>query len=191
MQRKTIIHASIAFTAMAFMVSGTIVGISLFEKKVENVSAASEFSSSALPTTINLNDCTDSEIKSYYSGLNNKSASELSGTNLLKNLKSIISNNISYYSYSNVSNVYVITDRDWTNSPAAAISGYDASTKTISSFSHSTEVSNNPYLHLLYCDYDVQGKTLYKGDGDVSSSSVSFDKEHCWSQSHGFDNGTS
>ena len=40
-----------------------------------------------LPTTIDLNDSTATEIRNYYSSLNGKSASELKGTNLLKNLK--------------------------------------------------------------------------------------------------------
>ena len=66
------------------------------------------------------------------------------------------------------------------------MSGYSSSSNSITSFSHSSEKSNNPYLHLLYCDYSVQTKTRYSGDGDVSSSGVTFDKEHAWSQSHGF-----
>ena len=71
------------------------------------------------------------------------------------------------------------------------MTGYNAATKTITGFSHSSEVANNPYIKMLYCDYSVSGSTLYKGHGDVSTTTVSFDQEHVWSQSHGFDNGTS
>ena len=146
----------------------------------------------SLTTTVNLDDCTDNQIKSYYSGLNGKSASELQGTNLLKNLKAIISNNVTYYSYGDASKIYTITDRDWKNSPASTLHGtYNSTTKTVTGFDYDDEVDSNPYLHLLYCNYAVKDKTLYKGDGDVNSSQVSFDKEHAWSQSHGFDNGTS
>ena len=143
----------------------------------------------SLPSTIDLNDCTNEEIKNYYSSLSSLDESELSGTNLLKNLKGIISNNVTYFSYSQVGNAYVITDRDWKNSPASEISGFDSGENKIKSFSHTKEVDNNPYLHLLYCDYSVQGKTRYKGDGDVGTTQVTFDKEHIWSQSHGFNNG--
>lgn len=145
-----------------------------------------------LPSTIDLTDCTDEEIKAYYSSLSSKEDSELSGTNLLKNLKGIINNGSTvYYSYGQTQSAFVITERDWVNSPASEMSGYNSATNTITGFSHSTEVSNNPYIKMLYCDYSVKDKTKYKGDGDVSTTTVSFDQEHVWSQSHGFDNGTS
>ena len=156
----------------------------------------SEFESTKLDVVENegivLKDCTDNEIISYYSGLNGKTSSELQGTNLLKNLKGIITNNIRYFSYSSsVHDIYTITDRDWKNSPVSSLSGtYDPDTQTLTGFSHSSEAEENPYLHLLYCDYDVKPTTRYNYDGDVSDSGKSFDKEHAWSQSHGFDNGT-
>lgn len=187
--------SSLAFFAIGIATIGTNNSIG-----VKEVNAASEFTSTSLPSsmTIDLNDSTPQEIESYYSSLTGKGSSQLSGTNLLKNLKGIISNNVSYYSYDTVSNIYAITDRDWTNSPASEIGGggtYNASSKTITNYSHTSEINNRQssdlYLHLLYCDYSVKSKTLYKGDGDVSSTSVSFDKEHAWSQSHGFDDGTS
>ena len=185
MKRKILLNSILAGSAVAFMAVAGLTAFNLSNKEIKQAEALS------LPTTINLKDCTETEIKTYYNALSGKNSSELSGTNLLKNLKAILQNNVQYYSYSDASNIYVITDRDWTNSPKESMSGYNSSSDSITSFSHSTEVSNNPYLHLLYCNYAVQGKTLYKGDGDVSSSSVSFDKEHAWSQSHGFDNGTS
>lgn len=148
-----------------------------------------EANAATLPNKIDLNDSTESEIKDYYSSLSSLSEEERSGTNLLKNLKGIIANNVTYFSYDQVGSAYVITDRDWKNSPASEMANYDASSNKITSFSHSNEVKNNPYLHLLYCDYTVKEKTQYKGDGDVSTTQVTFDKEHVWSQSHGFNNG--
>ncbi len=165
----------------------------------EEISAAtSEFTNTTLSSsmTISLKDNTDEEIKSYYSSLSSKSSSELRGTNLLKNLKGIISKNVSYYSYDNVSNIYAITDRDWDNSPASQIGGggaYDEITQTITNYSHTNEISSRQstdlYLHALYVDRSTKDKFLYKSDGDVDSTTVSFDKEHVWSQSHGFSDG--
>ena len=187
MKRKTIINSIVTTTAASFLVVAGVSAIRNLNKGLDKTEAAS------LPTTIDLNDCSETEIKNYYlnGGLSGKSSSELTGTNLLKNLKAVLQKDVQYYSYNDASKIYVITDRDWTNSPASGISGYNSSTNKITSLDYSTEVDNNPYLHLLYCNYAVQGKTLYKGDGDVNSSQVSFDKEHAWSQSHGFDNGTS
>ena len=50
------------------------------------------------PSTIDLNDCTETEIKNYYSALSSLSSNELQGTNLLKNLKPILKNGQKYYS---------------------------------------------------------------------------------------------
>ena len=158
--------------------------LSTFSKKKEIIVEAA-----SLPTDIDLKDCTEQEILEYYKDLNSLTPDQKRGTNLLKNLKSIIHENVTYYSYGDASNIYLITDRDWVNSRKEDISGYNSGNDTISGFSYSSDKNSNPYLHLLYCDYTVQSKTHYSGDGDVNSSSVSFDKEHVWSQSHGFDDG--
>ena len=169
----------------------TVGGTSLLLNKnsVRKVSAVN------LPTTINLNDCSENEIKDYYSSLSSKSESELTGTNLLKNLKSVISNNVTYFSYGQAEHAYPITDRDWANSPASEIDGYNSSTNTISGYSYKNDEDRKykesddkkgPYIHMLYHDYSTGDKTRYSGDGDVSSSTKSFDNEHAWSQSHGF-----
>ena len=141
----------------------------------------------SVPTTINLNDCSDQDIKSYYSSLSGKAASELQGDNLLKNLKGVIAKNVVYFSYGQAADIFTITDRDWVNSPATTLNGnYNESTNIVTGYSHSSEVLANPYVHMLYCDYTVKDRTLYKGDGDVSTTSKSFDNEHAWSQTHGF-----
>ena len=94
---------------------------------------ASSYNVNSVPTNLDLNDATDSTIKSYYSALNNLSTSEKQGTNLLKNLKPILKNNQKYYSYGSnattaVWQAYEIVDRDWVKSPASDISGYNSST---------------------------------------------------------------
>ena len=155
----------------------------LFNNQLKEVKAAT------LPTTINISDSTDDEIKSYYSSLSSLPASELSGNNLLKNLKGIIANNVTYYSYDQVTKAYFITDRDWVNSPASEMTDYNESAQTVK-ITYSKEPTST-YIHMLYNDYSnpSYSKTRYSGDGDVSSSSKSFDNEHVWSQSHGFNNG--
>ena len=65
-----------------------------------------------LPDVVDLNDCSESEIRNYYSSLNEKTEDELKGNNLLKNLKTILIN-MNYYSYDNAWKMYEITDRDW------------------------------------------------------------------------------
>ena len=141
----------------------------------------------SVPTTIDLNDTSDQDIKSYYASLTGKVTTELQGENLLKNLKGIIAKDVVYFSYGQAANIYTITDRDWANSPATTLHGaYNATTNIVANYSHSAEVSSNPYIHMLYCDYTVKDKTLYTGDGDVSTTTKSFDNEHAWSQTHGF-----
>ena len=91
--------------------------------KSNSYQPVSAYSIANLPTTIDLNDCTDEEIRSYYSGLNSLNESERTGTNLLKNLKPILSNNQKYYSYDSNTKIwqmYEISDRDWVKSPASS-----------------------------------------------------------------------
>ena len=68
---------------------GTSLVFANSSKKVEEVKG---YSAASLPTTIDLNDTSSSNIRSYYSSLNNLSTSERQGTNLLKNLKTILKN---------------------------------------------------------------------------------------------------
>ena len=193
MKRKTIIHASIAGTAMAFMVAGTIAGISLFEKKAEKADAYS--TQSSCPTTIDLNDTSAANIRSYYSSLNNLSTSERQGTNLLKNLKPILKNGQKYWNYdggNTVWQMYEIIDRDWEKSPKTAISGYNSSTNKITGYSYGTSTSNkgtNPYVHALYVNRNVTNQTT--AWSDHSQTNWGINREHIWAKSHGFDDGGS
>ncbi|GEM_PF-543919 len=147
-------------------------------KKVEGYSASS------LPTTIDLNDTSAANIRSYYSDLNNLSTSERQGTNLLKNLKTILKNGQKYFSYESGENVwkmYEITDRDWDKSPASAISGYNSSTKIITGYSYNT---SDPYLHALYVNRDVNNQTTAWSDHQQTQWGIN--REHVWPKAEGF-----
>ena len=74
------------FASFALFLSAlSFVGVN----KVDVVAEAYN-SDSLLPTTIDLNDTKENDIKNYYSSLNSLSNSERQGTNLLKNLKYMI-----------------------------------------------------------------------------------------------------
>ena len=156
-----------------------------FNNKTQKVDA---YDAASLPTTIDLNDCGEQEIRTYYSGLNSLSASERQGTNLLKNLKPILSNNQKYYSYENGESIwkfYEITDRDWVKSPASAITNgsYDANTNIITGYKYGSS-NSNPYLHALYINRNVNNQT--KAWGDHTQTNWGINREHIWAKSHGF-----
>ena len=141
----------------------------------------------SLPTYIDLNPVSTDDIRDYYSPLNALSESERQGTNLLKNLKTILKD-MNYYKYGGISSpgvtyIYTITDRDWEHSPATSIVGgtYDSGTNTISNFNYKTEVDADPYVKMLYVDYTKQETTKFK-----NGTKPNFDKEHVWCQSRGF-----
>ena len=141
--------------AVRYACLALIVGLSVpaFFNALKANEAQATSSSSSLPTTINLNDNSENDVRNYYSFLDNKSTSERQGTNLLKNLREIIHDDIVYYPYGSISStgvtqIYTITDRDWVNSPASTIKGgtYDSSTGYITNYSHSTEKDNDPFV---------------------------------------------
>ena len=156
----------------------------------------------SLPTTINLNDTSVNDVRSYYSNLNSLSASERTGSNLLKNLKPILKNNQKYYGYDGtggkkVWQAYEITDRDWTLSPAKDIEGYDASTNTITGYKYGESAAkpgSNPYIHALYVNRDVTNNVRAWAETDTTKSSHGdnkewhIDREHIWPKSFGFEN---
>lgn len=153
----------------------------------------------SLPTTINLNDTSNDDIRNYYANLNSLSANERTGSNLLKNLKPILKNNQKYYSYDSGAKVwqaYEITDRDWTLSPAKDIEGYDASTNTITSYKYGESAAkpgSNPYIHALYVNREVDNNVHAWAETDTTKSSHGdnkewhIDREHIWPKSFGFE----
>ena len=149
---------------------------------------ADAYSATSLTTTIDLNDCTEQEIRSYYSNLNSLSTSERQGTNLLKNLKPILKDGQQYLNYDtgdNIWKIYEITDRDWEKSPASAISHgtYNSSTNKITNYTYGSS-GDNPYIHALYVNRNVNNQT--RAWGDHSQNNWGINREHIWAKSHGF-----
>ena len=130
---KKIVPLSVLSAALVFASVSLLNGKDFF--------AAKAYSVSSLATTIDLNDCTSDDIRNYYSSINSLSDAEAKGTNLLKNLKTILKNGQKYYSYDSGSlwAMYEISDRDWKKSPASALPssyGYNASTNIIASYKY-------------------------------------------------------
>jgi len=143
------------------------------------------------PTEIDLNDNTEQEIRNYYSYLNNLPASERRGTNLLKNLKHILVNNPSnptksarYFTYGQVRSIYNITDRQWRDSKASSIPGYNAVDNTITGYSY----DENPYLYFYYRSDNFTNPHFANAtvSSKAGASMVLLNQEHLWSVSHGF-----
>ncbi len=150
----------------------------------------------SLASSINLNDNSEQEIRNYYSDLNGLDESELRGTNLLKNLKKILRKNFCYYDYDDVWQIYEITDRDWSLSPASSdvYATYDSATNSYSSYTYGTSTSNsmnNPYIHAIYREQGSENRLLRAWDDHTSSNNDGVDngylnREHIWPQSYGF-----
>ena len=168
--------------------------------KTNSINRVNAYTKSSLPTTIDLNDSTDSEIRNYYSNLNSLADTELSGQNLLKQLKPILANNQKYYSYDISSGIdiwkmYEITDRDWEKSPASEISGYNSSTNVITGYKYGSSYSkpgSNPYVHALYVDRSVDNQvrawTINNSEASHGGNKEWYiDREHIWPKSHGFE----
>lgn len=178
--------------ALAVSVLSLASALVIFQNK--NYQEVSAYSIANLPTTIDLNDCTDAEIRSYYAGLDSLSETERKGTNLLKNLKPILSNNQKYYSYDSNTKIwqmYEIADRDWEKSPASSITKgtYDPNTNTITGYQYSTnstyQSGNNPYVHALYNNRELDNQA--KAWGNHEQDGWGINQEHIWAKSHGFD----
>ena len=185
----------IAFTTFAALTVG--VSLNVHNKQTAKVEA---YSVTPLPTTIDLNDSSSSNIRNYYSSLNNLSTSERSGTNLLKNLKPILKNGQKYLSYDGTSastgkaiwDVYCIVDRDWNKSPASALPSaagtYNSSTNKITGYNWGANTSTyeNPYLHALYYNRDKTVIAQAYGDHN-NNTSTGINREHIWPKGAGFD----
>lgn len=181
--------------SLRFVTLGGILALSIpaFLALSQNVKKVDAYSPSSLPTTIDLNDTSASNIRSYYSSLNNLSQSERQGTNLLKNLKTILKNGQKYYSYENGTSIwqmYEITDRDWDKSPASSTTygTYDSGTNKITNYTYGTSSSsskNNPYIHALYINRDVTNQTTAWDDHNQDEWGIN--REHVWPKAEGFD----
>lgn len=172
------------------MSAGLSVALANTSKDVKKVEG---YSTSSLPTTIDLNDTSEANIRSYYSSLNNKSTSERQGNNLLKNLKTILKNGQKYYSYDSgnaIWQMYEITDRDWDKSPASSTTygTYNSSTNKITGYTYGTSASsskNNPYIHALYINRNVTNQTTAWDDHQQTQWGIN--REHVWPKAEGFE----
>lgn len=189
MNKKTIGIASL-FTVFALGI-GVIV---VTNKPYQEVDA---YSASSLPTTIKLNDCSESTIRNYYSSLNNLDTSERQGTNLLKRLKTILKTGQKYLNYDSGSSVwdaYCIVDRDWNKSPASALPAaagtYNPSTNEITNYhwGNNSATYENPYLHALYYNRENEPVARAYGDhGNGINNPTGINREHIWPKGAGFD----
>ena len=177
--------------ALAVSVLSLASALVIFQNK--SYQEVSAYTVSSLATTIDLNDCSDDEIRSYYAGLNSLSEGERQGTNLLKNLKPILSNGQKYYAYNNdkkIWKMYEITDRDWEKSPASSTTygTYDPVTNKITGYQYGDSASNsknNPYIHALYINRELDNQTTAWDDHNQDAWGIN--REHIWAKSHGFD----
>lgn len=178
---------------IAPLVVGILALTPLAFTKVE-IKATYAIDKASLPTTIDLNDSSEEEIRSYYADLNSLSNEERQGTNLLKNLKPILKRNQKCFTYGSsattaVWQAYEIVDRDWSLSPAKDIEGYDASTNKIVNYKYGTgDSSTNPYIHALYVNRDKTNGS--KAWGDHTQKNYGHNQEHIWAKSLGFEEQT-
>ena len=186
MKNRNFIKNSIALLLPSVLSVGVLFGI-----RRDNAVKTDAYASSNLPTTIDLNDCSENDIRNYYSALNSKSSNELQGQNLLKNLKPILSTNQKYYKYDGGSlwAMYEISDRDWEKSPASSTTygTYDSVNNKLINYQYGNSASNsknNPFIHALYVDRDVDNLTTAWDDHQQTQWGIN--QEHIWPKSQGF-----
>ena len=170
-------------------------GVLAFSGLIQKDKEVKAYTTASLPTTIDLNDCSDSTIRNYYSSLNSLGNAQKQGQNLLKNLKTVLSNGQKYFAYDSVSgggstgndiwSLYEISDRDWEKSPASAITygSYNPSTNKITGYEYGYG-KNNPYVHSLYTNRNVDNQA--RAFGDHTQTNWGINREHLWPKSQGF-----
>ena len=192
MNKKSILFKIAALTAVFTLNASLYVALN---KKATEVNA---YSTTSLPTTIDLNDNTPTQIRNYYSSLNSLDASERQGNNLLKNLKPILKNGQKYLSYDSnngrdIWDVYCIVDRDWVKSPItslpAAAGTYNQFTNKIENYKWGGNSAKyeNPYLHVLYYNRNREPVAQAYGDhGNSANNPTGINREHIWPKGSGF-----
>ena len=186
MKKRVILVSLVSAT----MLVGAFVALSFNREKDIKVEG---YSTSTLPTTIDLNDTSATNIRNYYSSLNGLDSSQRQGNNLLKNLKNILKNGQKYYSYDSgnaIWQIYEIADRDWDKSPASSTTygTYNPSTNKITNYSYGTSSSsskNNPYIHALYINRNVTNQTTAWDDHQQNQWGIN--REHVWPKAEGFE----
>lgn len=172
--KKKLLLTSILTLSLAIGVGA--VAFSSDNKKVTNAADTQyeggvTYLSSVENKVIDTHDDTESEIKSYYNDLNDLSASERRGQNLLKHLKPILQNGSRFVNYDNIRYWYLITERDWIQSPLE-------NPGSIFDYSASTSIK----AHVLY--RNTNGET---NAADYDTSFSDLNREHLWVKSRGFE----
>ncbi len=187
MKKRTIVKIS-AFALGMSLLGGALLGTVEFSAP-KAVEASSNYEASELNDTIYLRDNEDYEIREYYSALDGRN---LNGNDLLIALKPILKNGQKYYKYdgnSAIWKMYEISDRDWTLSPATALTSgqgtYDPVENKITKYKYGSSYSN-PYVHALYVNRE--GENPMRAWGNHSQSYGGINREHIWPKSRGFDN---
>ena len=188
MKRKSLLIGALP------LLSVSVLGMTLaFSTKdsFKKVDAYAKTSISSI-TTIYLDDTDPSDVIDYYSGLNSLADNQKTGTNLLKNLKPILSEGQRYFDYDNDSlwKLYEITDRDWVKSPASSTTYgyYDEANNRITNYQYGSSASNsknNPYIHALYINRNVENETTAWDDHNQDEWGIN--QEHVWPKSQGFE----
>ena len=137
---------------------------------------------SRLSKNLDLNESSEQEIRNYYQSLTSLGSEELTGNNLLKNLKPILYE-MNYFSYENIWKIYEITDRDWEAPDNGIKHGtYDEVNKTVTGYQYGSD-KDNPVVHALYRDPSEEGGEI-RAWGDHKATGIN--REHVWCQSRGF-----
>ena len=179
----------LVFLSSSLLALGILSNAFIRDNKAKEADA---YSTTGLPTTIDLNDTSEANIRSYYSSLSSLDESERQGTNLLKNLKTILKNGQKYLSYDSGSaiwQIYEIADRDWNKSPASSTTygTYNAVTNKITGYTYGTSKANsknNPYIHALYINREEDNQVTAWDDHQQTQWGIN--REHVWPKSHGF-----
>jgi len=147
--------------SFVLMVSGISASIFCYADRTVPSSA---LSTQIIDTTLE----TDGEVNAYYATVDG-----LTGASLQNGLNEIIKN-ASSMTYEETAYAMKITDRDWTLSPlsAAASANYDLTNAG----------TDDPYMYLLYGQYNGSTETAYKWSADHT---FIWNKEHTWAKSHG------
>ena len=127
---------------------------------------------------IDTHDDSTAEIKTYYNALNNLSADQRKGTNLLRHLKPILQNGTFFTSYSNTRKWLMITDRDWIQSPLENPSA---------AYTYPEDDDLAPKVHVLYrTDNGEETAINFNGTHTQGKPGYKLNKEHTWAKSRGF-----
>lgn len=154
--------------------------------------ASSSFQGKAYDSSSKLDftDSTDSEIAAYYGNQSGKS-----GSTLMTSLYDVISVSNTYVTYSNVTDWYKITDRNWDLSQTIDPDSYKFTLdtggnyfETMLYFADNTTKTKAINTDINKSTYTIDSSKNYIDwtNKTKPNSNIQVDKEHVWVKSHGF-----